>query len=343
MGLITRAVVAGATAAGLALGPAAGAHAAGPPPAPPAGQPVTVGDLASLSAQVGALRVQADQAAGLLEVAVARSESLRVSYDRLLAARAALQDRLNAEIRRVYEADQPDPFSALIAGLAPTDVQVLALSAQNQVAVDDSLVAEVDRADSAVGQLRVRLEALRRQLLGPAMAAESAVEKAIAVLDEEQAVYGVQQAAARAALAQLSAQVTNSVAIEVGPSGLAVERAEAPVLAVLDAAGPGIPAGYAPSGAVITGVASWYGPGFVGSLTASGAPYDPEKLTCAMLTVPLETVVHVTANGRAVNCLVDDRGPYVAGRVIDMSRAGSRALGYDGLAQVQITVLTPTG
>ena len=52
-------------------------------------------------------------------------------------------------------------------------------------------------------------------------------------------------------------------------------------------------------------------------------------------------MLHVSANGLSVNCLVNDRGPYVGDRVLDMSRAGSRALGYDGLAQVTIEVLVP--
>ena len=89
------------------------------------------------------------------------------------------------------------------------------------------------------------------------------------------------------------------------------------------------------------GTASWYGPGFVGSPTASGAPYDPEKLTCAHKELPLGTVLRVTGNGRSVSCLVDDRGPYAGDRVLDLSRAGARALGYDGTAEVVAEVLTP--
>ena len=49
----------------------------------------------------------------------------------------------------------------------------------------------------------------------------------------------------------------------------------------------------------------------------------------------------MSANGRAVSCLVDDRGPYVGDRVLDLSRAGSRALGYDGTAEVVAEVLVP--
>ena len=122
----------------------------------------------------------------------------------------------------------------------------------------------------------------------------------------------------------------------------ALER-EAPVLALVEAAGSGYPQGYAPTGEVLRGEASWYGPGFVGNPTASGAPYDPERLTCAHKTLPLGTVIRVSRRGLAVSCLVNDRGPYVGARILDMSRAGSRALGYDGVATVTVEVLAYTG
>jgi rare lipoprotein A len=118
---------------------------------------------------------------------------------------------------------------------------------------------------------------------------------------------------------------------------------EGPVVALLEASGSAYPSGYSPTGQVLVGQASWYGPGFVGNPTASGSPYDPERLTCAHKTLPLGTVIRVSRAGLAVSCLVNDRGPYVGDRVLDMSRAGSRALGYSGVATVTIEVLAPTG
>src|SRR3546814_9660500 len=109
-----------------------------------------------------------------------------------------------------------------------------------------------------------------------------------------------------------------------------------PYTTLFRSAGSGYPRGYAPTGQVLAGLASWYGPGFVGSPTASGSPYDPERLTCAHKSLPLGTVIRVSANGRAVSCLVNDRGPYIEPRILDMSRAGSRLLGFAGLANVEI-------
>ena len=76
-------------------------------------------------------------------------------------------------------------------------------------------------------------------------------------------------------------------------------------------------------------------------LRASGTPYDPERLTCAHKALPLGTLLRVARGGTAITCLVNDRGPFVGDRVLDLSRADSRALGYDGTAEVVAEVLQP--
>jgi rare lipoprotein A (peptidoglycan hydrolase) len=88
------------------------------------------------------------------------------------------------------------------------------------------------------------------------------------------------------------------------------------------------------------GTASWYGPGFQGRPTASGEPFDQNSLTAAHRTLPLgsQAVVTNIENGRSVVVEINDRGPYVGGRVLDLSRAAAARLGMldDGLARVRI-------
>jgi peptidoglycan lytic transglycosylase len=88
------------------------------------------------------------------------------------------------------------------------------------------------------------------------------------------------------------------------------------------------------------GVASWYGPGFHGKKTASGERYDQNAMTAAHRKLPLGTEVTVTnlENGRSVHVEITDRGPYVKGRHIDLSKAAARELGLinDGTAKVRI-------
>jgi peptidoglycan lytic transglycosylase len=78
-----------------------------------------------------------------------------------------------------------------------------------------------------------------------------------------------------------------------------------------------------------TGIASWYGPGFYGKPTASGALYDQNDLTAAHQTLPLGTRVLVTnlQNAGTVEVAINDRGPFAKGRILDLSYAAGRALG----------------
>jgi rare lipoprotein A len=91
------------------------------------------------------------------------------------------------------------------------------------------------------------------------------------------------------------------------------------------------------------GQASWYGPGFRGKPTASGATFRPGRRTAAHKTLPFGTVVKVTRldTGASVRVVVTDRGPFVAGRVIDLSRKGARRLDMvkAGVAPVEVRVV----
>jgi rare lipoprotein A len=80
------------------------------------------------------------------------------------------------------------------------------------------------------------------------------------------------------------------------------------------------------------GIASWYGPGFHGRRTANGEVYDQYELTAAHQTLPLGTRVMVTSltNGRAVEVRINDRGPFVGGRIVDLSYAAARVIGMIG-------------
>ena len=93
-------------------------------------------------------------------------------------------------------------------------------------------------------------------------------------------------------------------------------------------------------GYVEDGLASWYGPDFHGKLTSCGEPYNMWADTAAHKTLPLGTYVKVTnlENGRSTILRINDRGPFVAGRVIDLSAKGAQDLGcrMKGLARVRV-------
>jgi rare lipoprotein A len=101
--------------------------------------------------------------------------------------------------------------------------------------------------------------------------------------------------------------------------------------------------------AIERGVASWYGPGFHGNFTASGERYDMHSLTAAHRTLPFGTVVEVRnlENGRRVRVKINDRGPFVNNRIVDLSRAAAEAIGMVGpgtaLVELVAVGLEPIG
>jgi rare lipoprotein A len=94
-----------------------------------------------------------------------------------------------------------------------------------------------------------------------------------------------------------------------------------------------------------SGVGSWYGRRFHGASTSSGEPYDMYAMTAAHPTLPIPSYARVTnpANGRSVVVRVNDRGPFHAGRIIDLSYAAAWKLGYAeaGSARLEVEAIVP--
>jgi rare lipoprotein A len=93
----------------------------------------------------------------------------------------------------------------------------------------------------------------------------------------------------------------------------------------------------------LQGLASWYGGKFHGRLTSSGEVFDTNELTAAHRTLPFGTIVRVTNldNGKAVLVKINDRGPFVEGRIIDLSKAAAEEIGSvgQGVARVSLQIV----
>jgi rare lipoprotein A len=101
----------------------------------------------------------------------------------------------------------------------------------------------------------------------------------------------------------------------------------------------------APTGWTETGIASWYGIPYDGRRTSSGEIFDMHALTAAHRTLPFNTWLEVTdlQSGKRVNVRINDRGPFVDGRIIDLSMGAADQLGMvrAGLAKVRLKVIKP--
>jgi rare lipoprotein A len=319
-------------------------------PRPAAAPTVTSKDLPRLTAELARVTARAQRLQEALDRAAARDIGLKVAFDRAQQAKSDAQGVLDARVRQVYMAGGGAPLSGWVTRLAAPDLQELAHRGERAaLEVDHGLVDAVAAQGARLRALQKQAEAFRKRLQPQVEAVLAAQDRARTLLAQAEALAAAEHAAA--VQAQLAAQrsaldtVSMETALVLTPGQASRARRalarEEPVIRLLEASGAAYPPGYAPTGEVFSGQASWYGPGFVGNPTASGSPYDPERLTCAHKTLPLGTVIRVSRNGLAVSCLVNDRGPYVDGRVLDMSRAGSRALGYSGVAMVTVEVLAP--
>src|ERR1044072_5957403 len=113
----------------------------------------------------------------------------------------------------------------------------------------------------------------------------------------------------------------------------------APLFAVLGMSAVALMILVPPVVAAERGIASSYPYSYQGRRTASGERFDPRAMTCAHKRHPFGSMLRVSTGAPVITCRVTDRGPFVRGRVIDLTPVGMRALGISGLGQVTLTRL----
>lgn len=191
----------------------------------------------------------------------------------------------------------------------------------------------------------------------PAPTQTAAVTGALAGGDDNSYGYGVQSAPRQGAVIDLRRGGGDRRRAQTPPtpaaatSTTAATSEEAPQWLERERVGPPYEANgrwYVPTpepGYSETGIASWYGPTFHGQATASGETFDQEAMTAAHPTLPIPSLVQVTnlENGREIIVRVNDRGPFVGERLIDLSRRSAEVLGFEqaGQARVHVRYLGP--
>ena len=285
---------------------------------------------------------------GDLESEQARLESEIASADRELAALELERHRreetfLVAQARYVERAVEAykagsmgGQLELLLSARTLPEMLTLAEASEQAASLDseelDDLIAarrETERAQDSIDVRKQRLIAAQNQIAAVTSEISGTLEDRRLALHEmsariEELERQARRAAARAqepdALERLLA------GLPTGPSGSRGPSA-------------GIPSGFAGTGVTFEGIASWYGPGFEGNHTANGDIFDPSKFTAASKTLPLGSWLYVEHEGRGVVVYVNDRGPYVGDRILDLSEAAAQAIGISGLGWIEAEVV----
>lgn len=184
---------------------------------------------------------------------------------------------------------------------------------------------EVSSARGSVLAAQEEIDERKQELLAASRAVEVIQTQLRSKLSDRRAAL----ASLKEELDALEAKARAAAQQAAATSGIPTSQA---LLDILQGSGPavGIPNGFVPTGVSFEGLASWYGPGFEGNPTASGDIFDSSLYTAASKELPLRTWLYIEHGGRGVVVYVNDRGPYVGERILDLSRAAAEAIGLTG-------------
>jgi Lytic transglycolase len=299
----------------------------------------TMASLEELSARHEEVAAQAETAAASLIDAYRREAALQ---GRLVHARATLEARANA----AYRAGPAAFLDVLLGSDGPQDLLA------GQETIERTILDGVDEAFAALRE-RGRARALRRELeLARSRLLRS--QRTLEVLQEELAAR-LAEARRQAGMAGLEIRSLEEQELELEESVQITRHFETllaagtPQSELLARLGPNggrgctIPGTLRRTGRVLAGQASYYGEEFAGAPTATGSIFVPELFTAAHKTLPLPSFLHVTFGRRCATVLVNDRGPYIEGRFLDLSQGAATYLGMAtaGVGYVEAEILAP--
>lgn len=244
------------------------------------------------------------------------------------------EEALDRYVDRAIEAYKAGPAEdlALLLSATTIDDMFTVIEVQRRSAVDDVAALELlQSTQEAAERVQAEIDERKQRLLrqnAEVVELSSSIEARLSARSE--------------LLADLTTEVER---LEERALAAAAEAAD-PDQALLDllqpsgpVAGGQLPDGFVGTGVTFSGIASWYGPGFEGNPTANGDIFDPDLYTAASRDLPFGTWLYVTHNGLGVVVLVNDRGPYIEDRILDLSQAAAEAIGISGLGWIDAEIL----
>ena len=239
---------------------------------------------------------------------------------------------LSRYVARAVTAYKEGPGAQVELLLGARSVSELLTLAETQIRAADKDAAAVDELLETSLELDGRQSAIDRR--------QVEMSRSAARVDELAVSLSATVAQRQATLAEIVDKI-RTIERQARIAAAASARPDETFLELLAPSGPapGIPDGFAATGVRFEGVASWYGPGFEGNSTANGDVFDPNLYTAASRDLPFGTWLYVTYGGRGVVVLVNDRGPYVDDRILDLSQAAAESLGISGLGWIEAEIL----
>lgn len=319
-------------------------------------------EVTSLELRLQDLRAQGVRIDNAIEAA---SRDIGVLELELARAKAALDAATEGYVERAVEVYKRGAGGDLAILLSATDIaelETLARAASARAEAGVRSLERLKRSQEDLTTTQARLEERKRALMDDKAAAAEVGVRMEAVLTTRRATLReltsrveeleveVARAAARrtaqreaelreaelreAELREAEPRGSEEGAVEEGasggtPTGAAAEGPEAPG------------ARFIGTGVTFEGIASWYGPGFEGNLTASGDVFHRAGHTAASRDLPLGTWLRVSFEGRGVIVLVNDRGPYIEERILDLSEGAAQQIGLTGLGWIQAEIVLP--
>jgi rare lipoprotein A (peptidoglycan hydrolase) len=295
------------------------------------------GDFGALSKQYAKVQARAGMAAARLVDALMLQSQLE---SEAASSRALLDGRADA----IYRAGPAAFMDVLLGSTGPGDflarqelveralgegVENAAAALERQEAAGD-LVARLEGARAELVRQQTRMSEIRHLMeirLSEAQADIDAADNRIAELErQKQELFDA---------AQLEQHYLDLIEVD----GELAELLE--MLGPTGGQGCDIPPALESTGQTFAGESSFYGEEFAGNPTAIGHIFNPALFTAAHRTLPLPSFLHVTYGNRCATVLVNDRGPYVDGRILDLSEAAAKYLGLPGVGDVRCEILRP--
>lgn len=298
-----------------------------------------------LESEASALRAESAALEQRLAVTAERIRTQRTELEQAEARLGEARDRYEERIVVVYKHGTVDPFSLLFSAESIGDLFARA-SLLSRVAEEDSrVVSDLNLAAANARYQASALDDLRSQDLALRRMQQQRMESLEHMLAEQETLIAQLTEEAQQVLRvarRQNAETRQRWKDSSIPDGTTIERAEATVLpdrTFLCSAY--MPRMYRTTGESFSAVCSWYGNEFDGRPTASGQIFNEDDFTCASRTLPFGTVLALTRGDRRIIVIVNDRGPFVAGRDLDLSKAAAATLGFSGVATVHAEIIVP--